>query len=58
VSRHRFDPPSLFAAVVFLGVAWRYLGGNPPVWVVPGVVVALVLISVLRLLFRSRRPAP
>jgi TRAP-type C4-dicarboxylate transport system permease small subunit len=58
VFRHRFDPSSLVAAVIFLGVAWRYLGGDPPVWVVPGVAVALVVISVLRLLFRSRRPEP
>ncbi|MCO5969403.1 hypothetical protein [Actinoallomurus soli] len=56
--RHRFDPSSLIAAVVFLGVAVCYLGGRPPVWAAPGVAVALGIVLVLRGLFRSRRHEP
>jgi hypothetical protein len=55
VSRHRFDPSSLVAAVVFLGVAVRYLAGDPPVWVVPGIAVAVGVIVLLRVAFRTRR---
>ncbi|MCO6004676.1 hypothetical protein NE236_06760 [Actinoallomurus purpureus] len=54
--RHRFDPSSLVAAVVFLGIAWGYLAGG---WsaapsVVRGVLGALVVVAVLRRVFRSR----
>lgn len=56
--RHRFDPSSLFAAVVFLGVAVRYLGGRPPVWAVPGVAVALGVVLLVRGVFRARRREP
>ncbi|MCO5999169.1 hypothetical protein [Actinoallomurus rhizosphaericola] len=56
--RHRFDPSSLIAAVVFLGVAVCYLGGRPPVWVVPGVAVALGVMLVFRGIFRARRRDP
>lgn len=56
--RHRFDPSSLVAGVVFLGVAVRYLDGRPPAWVVPGVAVALGVVLVLRGLFRARRREP
>jgi hypothetical protein len=58
VFRHRFDPSSLISAVVFLGVAVRYLAGKPPVWVVPGIAVALAVIVLLRLVFRARRREP
>ena len=59
--RHRFDPAALVAAVLFLGIAARYLvhgfGGPqvPFLWAVPAVVTALVLMKVLRWAFRERR---
>jgi Flp pilus assembly protein TadB len=58
VFRHRFDPSSLVAAVVFLAVAVRYLAGAPPVWVVSGIAVALGVIVLLRAAFRARRREP
>jgi hypothetical protein len=49
------------AAVLFLGIAFRYLvegfGGRPlsfP-WAMPSVLATIVLITLLRLVFRSRR---
>ena len=62
--RHRFDPSSLVAAALFLGISARYLvhglGGPrlPFLWTVPAVVTALVLLSAIRLAFRSRRREP
>ncbi|MFL6052947.1 MAG: hypothetical protein ACJ72W_08550 [Actinoallomurus sp.] len=56
--RHRFDPSSLVAAVIFLGVAVRYLAGDPPVWVVPGIPVAIGVIVLMRVAFRARRRGP
>ncbi|MDN3357148.1 hypothetical protein [Actinomadura sp. DC4] len=59
--RHKFDPSSLVAALVFLGVAIRYLvegtGGHRVSydWAMPSVLVSIGLIIVLRLVFRSRR---
>jgi hypothetical protein len=64
VFRHRFDPSSPVAAMLFLGIAGRYLAegfGGPRVsydWAVPAVVVAVALICLLRLIFRSRRDQP
>ncbi len=62
--RHRFDPSSLVAAVLFFAVAARYLvkgfGGPdvPFLWAVPALVISLVLLSVTRLAFRARRREP
>jgi hypothetical protein len=58
VFRHRFDPSSLLAAVLFLAVAWTYLAGKVPVWVVPGLVGALGVLFLFRVMFRSRRREP
>jgi hypothetical protein len=64
VSRHRFDLPSAVVAVLFLGVATRYLergfGAKTGAyhWVVPGVVAGLIVVGVLRVVFRSRRREP
>jgi hypothetical protein len=64
VFRHRFDPSSLVAAILFLGIAGRYLtegfgGGRVSFpWAVPAVVATLVLIVLLRLVFHSRRREP
>lgn len=62
--RHRFDPSSLVAALVFVNVACAYLneafGGTLVAfrWAVPGVVAGILVIAALRLLFRSRRREP
>lgn len=59
--RHKFDPSSLVAAALFLGIAGRYLlegfGGHQVSynWAIPAVVVAVALILLLRAVFRSRR---
>ena len=59
--RHRFDPSSLLAGVIFLGLALRYLvaglGGDPVpfVWATPAAIAALVVILLLRLMFHGRR---
>ncbi|GAA4482826.1 hypothetical protein GCM10023191_003470 [Actinoallomurus oryzae] len=59
--RHRFDPASLVAGVLFLAIAGRYLvegfGGDPVSfpWAAPFVLAAVVLIVILRVIFRSRR---
>lgn len=59
--RHRFDPSSLLAAALFLGIAGRYLvegfGGHRVSydWAIPAVVIAVALILLLRTVFRSRR---
>ncbi|GLY76727.1 hypothetical protein [Actinoallomurus iriomotensis] len=59
--RHRFDPSSLVAGLLFLTVAGRYLaeglGGHPVSfpWAAPFVLGSIVLIVVLRMIFRSRR---
>jgi hypothetical protein len=64
VFRHRFDPSSVVAAVVFLNIAGGYLnegfGGAPVsfVWAVRGVLGGILLIVVFRALFRSRRRGP
>jgi ABC-type Fe3+ transport system permease subunit len=64
VFRHRFDPSSLVAAVLFFGIAARYLteglGGRPVSfpWAVPAVVAAIALIALLRAVFQSRRRDP
>jgi hypothetical protein len=61
VSRHKFDPSSLVAAILFLGIASRYLiegfGGRHVSfpWAMPAVLAAIAAIIVLRLVFRSRR---
>lgn len=59
--RHRFDPSALVAALLFLTTAGRYLvegfGGRPVSfpWATPFVLAAIVLIVILRMIFRSRR---
>ena len=59
--RHRFDPSSVVAAVLFLGLAMLYLAdglgrANVPVLpAMPGVLAGLGVIGVLRIVFRSRR---
>jgi hypothetical protein len=64
VFRHRFDPASLVAGVLFLTIAGRYLvegfGGHPVpfLWATPFVLGAVVLIAILRVIFRSRRREP
>jgi len=64
VFRHRFDPSSLVAGGLFLGIAARYLsegfGGHPVSfrWAVPAVLGAIGLIALLRIVFRSRRHDP
>jgi hypothetical protein len=61
VFRHRFDPASLVAGVLFLTIAGRYLveglGGRTVSfpWAAPFVLAAVVLIAILRVIFRSRR---
>jgi ABC-type Fe3+ transport system permease subunit len=61
VFRHRFDPSSVVAALVFLGVAVRYLVegfGAQRVsypYAVPAVVISIALVVVLRLVFHSGR---
>ncbi|GAB2817617.1 hypothetical protein GCM10027176_22760 [Actinoallomurus bryophytorum] len=62
--RHRFDPSSLVAAVLFAGIAARYLaeglGGHPVSfpWAVPAVIAAIGAIALFRLVFQSRRRDP
>jgi hypothetical protein len=64
VFRHRFDPSSLVAAVLFFGIAARYLteglGGHPVSfpWAVPAVLAAVGTIALLRVVFQSRRRDP
>jgi len=64
VFRHRFDPSSVVAALIFLGVAVRYLvegfGGEKVSypWAVPALVVSIALIIILRLAFHGRRRDP
>lgn len=59
--RHRFDPSSAVAALIFLGIAVRYLSeglGGPKVsyaWAVPGVLIALGVVALVRVMFRARR---
>ena len=62
--RHRFDPSSFVAALIFLGVAARYLvegfGGQEVSfpWAVPSLAVSIAVIIVLRIAFRRRRRSP
>lgn len=58
--RHRFDPSSLVAAVLFFGVAARYLIGGrfSSAWTVPGVLLVLGVVVLFRVVFRSRRRDP
>ena len=62
--RHRFDPSSVVAAVLFLGIAARYLdhgfGGKPItyLWAIPAIAGGLFVLGALRLMFRSRRRSP
>jgi hypothetical protein len=64
VFRHRFDPSSLVASVLFFGIAARYLieglGGHPVSfpWAVPAVIAAIGAIYLFRLMFYSRRRDP
>lgn len=59
--RHRFDPSSLVAGLVFLRIAVLYLTaaltGHPVsyLWTMPAVLAAIAVIIVFRLAFRSRR---
>lgn len=61
MSRRRFDPSSLVAGVLFMAVAVRYLdaadGGHGVgyVWAVPAALAVVVVVAVLRLVFRRRR---
>jgi hypothetical protein len=61
VFRHRFDPSSLVAGILFLGIAARYLiegfGGQHVSYLgaVPAVLATVVAIMLLRVVFRSRR---
>jgi hypothetical protein len=61
VFRHRFDPSSLIAAILFLGIASRYLiegfSGRQVSfpWAMPAVLAAIIVIILLRLIFHSRR---
>ena len=61
MSRHRFDPSALVAGLLFLGFALRYLdegtGGHtvPYVLTTPAVAGTVVVILVLRRVFRRRR---
>jgi hypothetical protein len=62
VSRHKFDLPALVAGILFLGYALRYLnegaGGRavPYVFTTPAAVGTVVVIFVLRRVFRRRDP--
>jgi uncharacterized membrane protein YtjA (UPF0391 family) len=64
VFRHRFDPSSAVAALIFLGVAVRYLvegfGGQEVsyAWAVRSLVISVALIILLRLVFHGRRRDP
>jgi hypothetical protein len=64
VFRHKFDLSSLAAAILFLTIAARYLvegfGGERVSfpWAMPSVLASIVLIVLLRLVFRSRRRDP
>jgi hypothetical protein len=64
VFRHRFDPSSLVAAILFLGIAGRYLtegfGGRRVSfpWAMPAVLATIVVIVILRIMFRPRRRDP
>jgi hypothetical protein len=61
VFRHRFDPSSLVAGILFLGIAARYLiegfGGQRVSYLgaVPAVLATTVAILLFRMVFRSRR---
>jgi hypothetical protein len=61
VFRHRFDPSSLIAGILFLGIAGRYLiegfsGRHVSFpWTMPAALTAIVVIILLRLIFHSRR---
>jgi hypothetical protein len=61
VFRHRFDPSSLIAGILFFGLAGRYLiegfsGRHMSFpWTMPAALTAIVLIILLRLIFHSRR---
>ncbi len=62
--RHRFDPSSLVAALLFIAIGARYLdhGANgtriPYIWTVPAIITSLVLLGAVRLMFRARRREP
>jgi hypothetical protein len=64
VFRHKFDLSSLAAAILFLTIAARYLvegfAGHSMsfAWAMPAVLTSIVLIVLLRLVFRSRRRDP
>jgi hypothetical protein len=61
VFRHRFDPSSVVAALIFLGFAVRYLvegfGGQKVSypWTMPSLVISIALILILRVAFHRRR---
>jgi hypothetical protein len=64
VFRHRFDPSSLVAAILFFGIAARYLteglGGREVSfrWAVPAAIASIGAIALFRLVFQSRRRDP
>lgn len=57
--RHRFDPSSLIAGILFLGFGLHYLdegtGGHAVSYTAPATVAAIVVIVVLRRAYRRRR---
>lgn len=59
--RHRFDPSSLIAGILFLAFALRYLldatGGTtvPYTWTMPAALVTIVVVLLFRLIFIRRR---
>jgi hypothetical protein len=64
VFRHKFDPSSPVAGILFLGFALRYLnaglGGHPVpyIWTMPAALATIAIIILLRLLFLRRRREP
>ncbi|MBC6456948.1 hypothetical protein [Actinomadura sp. HBU206391] len=63
--RHRFDPGSLLAGLLFLAVAGVYLAGGfgdhavvPAEILVPAVFIGLGVVGLVRVLTRSRRREP
>jgi uncharacterized membrane protein YkvI len=64
VFRHKFDPSSLIAGILFLAFAIRYLvsasGGDPIAyaWTMPTALGGIAVIVLLRLIFIRRRRDP